>query len=209
MKIFQKLLFLSIILCTAITWAQQDRIIISEEKKGKRTVLKAENTTDETINIFILVHAEGYRRSADKPILIDIPAKRKIPLTTLIAIDTTTASYTYDMIINEDLIEDLSKNVSYKKGAIDISRVIKDKLVLFSMTNCDRCQLLDETLLDKGIEYRNFNIDEDPILYKQFMAFIESSFTEKTKIRFPVIWNKTKAIFGFDNLEEVMMKISN
>ncbi|MGJ8666642.1 MAG: glutaredoxin family protein [Patiriisocius sp.] len=207
MNALQKTLLFGVLLCTAFSWAQQDRIIISEEKKGKRIVLKAENTTDETLNIFVLINANGYRRSADKPILIDVPAKRKIPLATLIAIDEPNASYTYELIINDKL--DNTKDISYTKAASDISRVIEGKLVMFSKAGCDRCKRLEEELTYKRIDFRNFNLDEDPILYKQFMAFIESSFTEKTQIRFPVIWNKTEAIFGYDELEDVMTELSN
>lgn len=186
-------------------FAQQDRIIIKEEKKGKRIVLKAQNTTDRALNIFILVNANGYRRSADKPILMDVPAKSTRVVTTLIAIDQVNAFYTYELIINEKL--DNTKDIAFSKAASDIEKVIQDKLVIFSKLGCDRCKRLEEELTFRRIKHRSFNLDEDPILYKQFMAFIESSFTEKTQIRFPVIWNKTDAIFGYDVLEDVVETI--
>lgn len=185
--------------------AQEARIKITEVKKGKRIVLYAENTTDETLNIFVLVNANGYRRSADKPVLMDVPAKSTVPVTTLISLNDPNANYTYELIINEEL--DTTKSVSYQKAASDIERVIKDKLVIFSKVGCDRCERLDEELTYQRIPFRNFNIDEDPVLYKQFMAFIQNSFTDKTQIRFPVIWNKDEAIFGYDNLEIVMSKL--
>lgn len=205
MKLINYLFTAFILCCTMVAYSQTDRIIISEKEKGKRIVLYAENTTDETLNIFILVDANGYRRSADKPILMDIPAKRKVPVTTLIKLNQPNASYTYELIINDEL--DLTKNISYQKAAADIERVITDKLVIFSKVGCDRCKRLDDELKYRRIEYRNFNIDEDPVLYKQFMAFIQNTFTEKTQIRFPVIWNKDQAIFGYDELDDVMSKL--
>jgi glutaredoxin len=205
MKLLHSLFTTILLLFSVIGYSQQDRIIISEVKKGKRIVLFAENTTDKTLNIFILVNANGYRRSADKPILIDIPSRKRIPLTTLIELNEPNASYTYELIINDEL--DTTKEISYQKAASGIERVIKNKLVLFSKLDCDRCKQLDEKLNYRRISYRNFNIDEDPILYKQFMTFIQSSLTEKTQIRFPVIWNKDEAIFGYDNLDDVLSRL--
>lgn len=207
MKILQKLLLISILLTPILSWSQQDRIIISEEKKGKRSVLNAENTTDETLNIFVLIDANGYRRSADKPIRVDVPAKRKIPIASLITLDQAHSSYTYELIINDNL--DPTKKLAYPKAASDVSRVIKGKLVIFSKAGCDRCTRLEEELKYRRIDFKNFKLDEHPILYKQFMAFIAASFTEKTQIRFPVIWNKEDAIFGYDVLEDVINTISN
>ncbi len=205
MKLLNYLTTIFIFCLTLTAFSQEDRIVISEEKKGKRIVLFAENTTDETLNIFILINSNGYRRSADKPVLMDVPAGRRLPITTLISLDKPGASYTYDLIINDEL--DMTRNISYKKSASDIEKVIKNKLVMFSKLGCDRCVRLEEELKYQRITFRNFNLDEDPVLYKQFMAFIQSSFTEKKQIRFPVIWNKDEAIFGYDNLEDVISKL--
>ncbi|GER58943.1 hypothetical protein ULMA_10510 [Patiriisocius marinus] len=202
MKLMTFIFTAFIFCCTLTSYAQADRIIISEEKKGRRIVLFAENTTDEALNIFILIDAKGYRRSADKPILMDVPAKRKLPVTTLIELNLETASYTYELIINEEL--DNTKEISFKNSVSDIERVIKDKLVMFSKSDCDRCEQLNDELKNRRIMFRNFNIDEDPVLYKQFMAFIQNSYTEKTEIRFPVIWNKNEVIFGYDELETLI-----
>lgn len=194
------------ILCfTIATYAQTDRIIISEEKKGRRVVLFAENTTDEALNIFILVDAKGYRRSADKPILMDVPAKRKLPVTTLIELNPAEASYTYDLIINDQL--DNTKEISFKNSVKDIERVINNKLVFFSKNDCEKCVALDNALKDKRFVFRNFNIDEDPVLYKQFIAFIQNRYSEKSEIKLPVIWNKDAVIFGYDELENLIPKL--
>ncbi|MGK0377431.1 MAG: glutaredoxin [Patiriisocius sp.] len=187
-------------------YGQEKRILISEEKKGKRIILMAENTTDETINIFLLVNAKGYRRSADKPILINVPPKRKIYLTTLIEIKGENSSYNYELIVNDTLDNDAF--IRFEKAPVDIAIMIKNKLVLFTKLGCDRCNRLEEQLALKRIGYRSFNLDKDPILYKQFIGFIEKSFTEKTIIRFPVIWNKNEAIFGYDSLEEIMTTLA-
>ncbi len=202
-KIFTTLLLFGIL---SPIYSQENRILITEEKKGKKIILNAENITDKTLNIFVLINANGYRRSADKPILIDVPANSKIYLTTLIPLQQINSSYTYELIINNKL--DNTSTIGYKKATSDITRVIENRLVLFTKLGCDRCKRLEQELTFKRITHRSFNIDEDPILYKQFMAFIQENFTEKTQIRFPVIWNKTVAIFGYDTLEEIMTKLT-
>lgn len=74
----QVILFIAL-LSLCMTNAQQEQVLISEKKTGKRLVLMAENTTADTLNVFLMVFAEGYRRSADKPILKDIPLFQKCP----------------------------------------------------------------------------------------------------------------------------------
>jgi len=73
--------------------------------------------------------------------------------------------------------------------------------VLFTMDNCDTCELLSKTLESRGVSHRSFNIGKDPILYRQFMAFIEKELTQETRIKFPIIWNKDHTIFGYNDLE--------
>ncbi|NNM09630.1 MAG: hypothetical protein HKO61_10680, partial [Flavobacteriaceae bacterium] len=49
------------------------KVLIKEQKSGKRLVLVAENKTQDTLNVFLMVNAEGYRRSASKPVIKNIP----------------------------------------------------------------------------------------------------------------------------------------
>lgn len=71
------LITLLLLLLSQMGWSQQEKVIISENKKGKRIVLMAENKTTDALNVFLMVFAEGYRRSADKPILKDLPPLSK------------------------------------------------------------------------------------------------------------------------------------
>ncbi len=186
--------------------AQEEKVIISEKKSGKRIVLMAENKTADTLNVFLMVHAEGYRRSADKPVLKDLPPHSKTPMITLIELKDIPSSYTYDLIVNKELDNDI--RVVQKREVVDIENAVKGKLVIFRMTHCDKCDAIISKLKEERIQHLVFNIEEDGSIYGQFMAFIDKELTSETRIRFPVIWNRTYTIFGYDNLQNLMKGLS-
>lgn len=187
-------------------FAQEEAIVISEKKTGKRLVLMAENKTPDTLNVFLMVQSEGYRRSADKPVLKDIPPKTKLPMITLVELTNIPSSYTYELIVNE---KEKAIELDYGKEVVDIENVLKGKIVLFTLPNCGPCEILAKKLQDNRVSFRAFNIAEDPVLYKQFMKFIENELTESTRIKFPVVWNKTHTIFGFDDVDEIAEILNN
>jgi glutaredoxin-related protein len=182
------------------------QVLISEKKKGRRIVLMAENMTNDTLNVFFMVNADGYRRSASKPVIKDIPPKTKLPMITLIELQDVPSQYTYDLIINK---EKRNLNFTYEKQAKDIQKLIEGKLVIFTTSSCEKCELLAQDLQKKRISHRVLNITEDAILYNQFMRLIERDLTEETRIRFPVIWNKDRVIFGYDVLEIILTELDN
>ncbi|GHC63326.1 glutaredoxin [Ulvibacter litoralis] len=193
------LLFLTLLISGTLL-SQEKRILISEKKQGKRTILFAENTTKDTLNVFFMVLSEGYRRSANRPTIKDIPPHSKTPMITLIEISGTAASYEYTLVVNE---EENNLNFTPEKKEKDIEKVITNKLVVFTMNDCEKCTELSASLENKGISHRAFNIHEDDMLYNQFIAFIEKKSPDTLKIQFPVIWNKTHHIFGYDTLEDI------
>lgn len=182
------------------------QVLITEEKNGKRVELFAENKTSDTLNVFFLIKAEGYRRSAAKPILKDLPPNSKVPMTTLIELDGETSQYTYDLIINKER-KDIS--IKFTPEARDIRSIVQDRLVLFVAPGCDKCTALSEALTEKRITHKAFDIHQDPTMYRQFMSFIERMLTSETKIKFPVIWNNDYVIFGYDELETIVDELEN
>ncbi len=187
-------------------WSQESRVLITEKKRGKRIVLMAENTTTDTLNVFLMVLSEGYRRSASKPVLKNLPPKSKMPMATLIELTDVPSSYTYNLIVNE---KQFDIHHAFDKPTKDIEKVIKDKLVLFSKPGCDRCELLSETLTQNGIAHREFNVEDDLLLYQQFMVFIKKDAPDKKQIRFPVIWNKSYTIYGYDSVVVLLNELKD
>jgi len=200
----QKIILSIFILCSIQCFSQDLKVLITEEKKGKRVVLFAENKTTDTLNVFLLVNAEGYRKSASKPVIKDIPPLTKVPMITLIELRKEQLRYTFDLIVNEEKM-DLSFNS--EKQAKDINKIISGRLVIFSLPNCEKCDEISNRLTEERIQHKVFNIKEDAIIYRQFVAFIERDLTKEIHIRFPVIWNKDHVIFGYDRLEEIIMQL--
>ena len=83
--------------------AQQNGVFIIEEKKTKRHLIYAKNTTTENRSVFLKVNAIGYRRTADRPTIKIIPPNSKVLLTTLIPLKNTKNSYTYIFTANLEL----------------------------------------------------------------------------------------------------------
>ena len=199
------LFFTFFLVTTFSTYAQGLKVLISEKKSGKRIVLMAENKTADTLNVFLMVNATGYRKSASKPVIKNISPGKTIPMITLIELAGETSQYTYDLIVNE---EELDVNITHDNQVKDIEKNIQDRIVLFSTTDCEKCTALSKVLTEKRIEHRMFDIYENPVIYRQFMTFIANELTLETKIRFPVIWNKTYTIFGYKEMESVVTELS-
>lgn len=197
----RKIIIVLFILIGSKGFSQGLKILISEVKTGKRVELFAENKTQDTLNVFLMVNAEGYRRSASKPVIKNIAPGAKVYMITLIELAGEESRYTFEMIVND---KESDINFSYDEPERDIERVIKGQLVIFSSDGCRKCTLLSELLDAQRIQHRIFNINEDAVLYGQFMSFIERRLTVETKIRFPVIWNKDDVIFGYDNVEDIL-----
>ncbi|WP_432410244.1 glutaredoxin domain-containing protein [Rasiella sp. SM2506] len=198
------LFFTFFLVTTFSTYAQGLKVLISEKKSGKRIVLMAENKTADTLHVFLIVNATGYRKSASKPVIKTIAPGKKTPMITLIELDEEKSHYTYDLIIDA---EELDANISHDNQVKDIEKNIQDRLVIFSTEGCEKCRTLSNALIEKRVAHRIFDIQENPVMYRQFMAFMASELTLETKIRFPVIWNKTYTIFGFEALESVVTEL--
>jgi len=176
-------------------------IEIIEQKRGKLTDLYAQNKTEDTLNIFFLVHAKGYRKSASKPIITNIPPFSSIRLTTLIELTSEPSSYTYDLVINGNATD---TSFDYEDLPKDIEKIINRKIVLFTGINCEKCTELITALDENKVRYEVIDINEKPVYYRQFIAHIQSELTVNTRIRLPLIWNKDHVIFGYDDLNDIL-----
>jgi glutaredoxin len=199
-----KLLFLLLFFICNLTYSQGLKVLIKEQKKGKRLQLIAENKTKDTLNVFLMVNAQGYRRSASKPVIKNIPPLSDTPMITLIEIDGVESFYTFDLVVNE---KESKLSFSYDEPERDIERVMMGKLIIFTADGCSKCELLSQKLDENRLQHRVFDIQKDPVLYGQFMSFIERKLTTETKIRFPVIWNRDDVIFGYDDLEKMVERL--
>jgi glutaredoxin len=202
----KKILLILLIVFSSKGISQGLKVLISEDKKGKRVILMAENKTQDTLNVFLMVNAEGYRRSASKPVIKNIAPHSKVPMITLIELEGVESRYTYDLVVND---KDYSVDVNYKKEQKDIERILKGQVVIFTADGCEKCHILIDSLKTGRIQHRSFNISEDATLYGQFIAFIERKLTADTRIRFPVVWNKDEVIFGYEDLKDLLILLAD
>ncbi|MDT0555109.1 glutaredoxin domain-containing protein [Patiriisocius hiemis] len=201
-----KFIVLLLIIIPFKGFAQEEEVFIVEKKQGKRIVLSAKNTTNDSINIFLLVHAEGFRRSSSAPIIKNTPPNSTTYMTTLIEIEDTPSSYRYDLYLNaekEPLVIDSEKKIN------DISSIIKDRIVLFVTKDCDKCIVLENLLKNNRVTFKAFDIYQDEALYKQFKKFVQKDPTQTITFKLPLIWNKSYAVYGYDNLESILEELTN
>lgn len=84
---------LSLVLLTSMNLTQE-AVTIVKEVQGKRLKFYAQNNTDETYELFFMIKSKGFRRSADRPMIKQIPAGRKVYLMNIIPLKGQDTSYT-------------------------------------------------------------------------------------------------------------------
>lgn len=196
-----KVIITFLLLFLTLSYGQNTAVLISEVKKGKRTQLFAENTSADTLNVFLMVDPTGYRRRAVEPVVKNIPPGRKLPMITLIELADEPSSYTYEMVVNRKAkaIDAVSQ-----VEAPDIEKLLRNKLVVFTKQNCEACDRLMGSLKDQRIGHTAFGIEENSVIYRQFMQHISGQLTVETKIRFPIVWNRDQVLFGYENIAELL-----
>jgi len=93
--------------------SQEKGIRIVEKVEKKRTLIYAENTTEVPKVMFFKVNPTGYRRRSHRPLIKTIPPKTKKFLITLIPLTDVESSYTYEMVVNNE-IENINATVNKK-----------------------------------------------------------------------------------------------
>jgi len=103
------------------------KVKIIEEKTKKRIKLSAENVTDTSQDVFFMVNATGFRRSASRPLIKTIPAKTKIHLITLIPLANIESVYDYRLIVQDE-----TTNIGIRKDHEPIKLKLPEELLIFT-----------------------------------------------------------------------------
>ena len=185
--------------------SQIDGIEIIEKKQGKRIVLSAKNTTNDTINAFLLIQASGFRKSATIPIVKNVPPMGTEYMTTLIELAGVESTYSYELFLNP---RETPLTIKREKKITDISAALDNKLVLFITEECEKCTALVNALKESRITFQKFDVKKDKNALKQFEAFLKKDLTQTTLVRYPVIWNKDHILYGFNDLATIVQKLS-
>ncbi|WP_299898902.1 hypothetical protein [uncultured Aquimarina sp.] len=102
-------IFLNTLFFTTIL-EQEKPVYLVEDVQKKRTIIYVQNNTDSDKSVFLKIDPIGYRRSAQRPIIKNVPANSKVQMLILIPFTDQESSYTYDLIVNEEL-----ENISAKR----------------------------------------------------------------------------------------------
>ncbi|AZQ44913.1 hypothetical protein [Nonlabens ponticola] len=96
-----KYLTILFLLVSTTCLAQHDGIEIDVVKGHKKITYTAQNTTSDTLDLFFKVISDGFRRSADRPIITTVPAKSTINLLTLIPKKNADTTHTYIAVVTK------------------------------------------------------------------------------------------------------------
>ncbi|WP_103864989.1 hypothetical protein [Aquimarina sp. I32.4] len=96
------LLFVTLFFTIISGYSQIGTVHLIEKKLKKRTIIYIQNDTDKEKNVFLKINPVGYRKSAQRPIIKNIPAKSKMQMRILIPLLNVKSHYTYDLIVNKE-----------------------------------------------------------------------------------------------------------
>lgn len=129
-----------------------------EDKQPKRWLLYAQNNTDEEQEAFLIVQGEGFRRSADRPVIKKLPPNSKVLMITLIPLKGVEPTYTKIFTYENEL-----QDISTRKGAdreefVNIRPLKDDELTVFTEPDCEKCKLLTDFLNKNHYKYRVLDV---------------------------------------------------
>lgn len=189
-------------------FSQQNGVKIIEKKTEKRHFIYAENTTSEKRNVFLKVNATGYRRTADRPLIKNVPPKSKVLLTTLIPLKDVESSYTYIFTANKE-VNDLDLNRKKIDKPLSLTEIMKSEVVIFTTNNCDKCRLLIEKLRAKRIKHREVNIDKRDRFYLYTWQLLKEKGYKTNSILLPIASVKGKLITPIGRINDFVNQLLN
>ncbi|ANH61618.1 hypothetical protein [Dokdonia donghaensis] len=172
-----------------------------EEKQPKRWLLYAQNNTDQEQEAFLIVQGEGFRRSADRPVIKKIPPNEKVLMITLIPLRGATPTYTKIFNYNNKL-----QSISKRKGEddeayVNIRPIIASEFTVFTEDNCDKCEVLINYLNDNHLKYRTLVVSKHKKVADFMFKHLKSDGHNGGKVGLPVIMHKGKKSYDIEDID--------
>jgi len=161
------LTLIAFLLITLTGFAQKDHkfVKLSEEKKGKRLSLYATNTDSISYDVFLRVVTQDFRRSSNRPTIMNVPPNGKVKLITLIQLAGSEGKYDSTFIVNE-VAHSLEIDKNHSNIDLRLDKAIKDaKVTLFTSNDCTICADVKSILGKNNIAFNEFNLEEDASKY--------------------------------------------
>lgn len=173
-----------------------------EVKQPKRWMLYAQNNTDIEHEAFLIVQGEGFRRSADRPVIKKIPPNSKVLMITLIPIKGATPTYTKIFTFEEQL-----QTITKRKGAnrpeyVNIRPLRPDELTVFVAADCPKCDILMDHLSSNHIKHRVLTLETHNKVQQFMFDKIHDLTPESTMLALPAILYKGKQYHTIYNIHQ-------
>lgn len=188
--------------------AQEKSVRLVEEVQKKRTILYVQNNTETEKSVFLKVNPKGYRKSAQRPIIKKIPPKTKSQMMILIPLTDTISSYTYNLIVNDDLQTiELDANKNAKKEA-SAQAILQSENIIFTRKKCDECHALLTKLNSLSIDFKAVDLDTQS-QYKTYLLKLLHTINEnENTIHTPVAILKGKLIYPIEDIDKFILMLN-
>ncbi|MBX2828625.1 MAG: hypothetical protein KTR22_10700 [Flavobacteriaceae bacterium] len=189
-------------LFSSISWAQEYKVDIEEERKANRLFLYAVNKNLVDLDVAITVTGTGFRQRKGVPRKTRVPATSRVNLLSLIIERGKQPVYEYEL----DVTDSLSRRVIRKEFKL-IKIDPKKSITLYLTEKCQTCDTIVSGLKDSPYNYRSYNIAENEKVKNQLeKAFIGAS-VPLAEMQNPVVMLDGKMYIHIDSYEALMMRV--
>ncbi|AXT53317.1 hypothetical protein D1818_21730 [Aquimarina sp. BL5] len=192
----------------SLVWGQEKQVRLIEDVQKKRTTIYVQNDTDIDKSVFLKINPIGYRRSAQRPVIKNIPAKSKVQMIILIPLTDVASSYTYNLIVNEELQNmEVDRTKGPKKEA-PLSSILKSEIIIFTKEGCEKCQLLITKLQLDHVKFREININSKNRYINYLWKLLNDKGYNKTTAQLPLSLKQGELIHPIGNIDDFVSSVS-
>lgn len=202
------LIYLNTLLFTAVL-AQEKPIFLVEDVQKKRTIIYVQNDTDSDKSVFLKINPIGYRRSAQRPIIKNIPANSKVQMLILIPFTDQESSYTYDLVVNNELENITANRKKRTLKEVPPQTVSKFKLFVYTSQDCKRCDTLRQKLKEKEVKFLEVDIDgKNNLLSPVFWRKMKDQGYTRENIKLPFAKTNKRLFYPIDDFDEFVENLT-
>ena len=179
----------------------QEAVILVEDKKSKRWDLYAQNNTAIEQQAFLLIQGEGFRRSADRPVIKKIPPHSKVLMITLIPLKGVTPTYTKIFTFEEQLQTISKRKGEDQKEHVNLLPVQPEELTIFIEKDCKKCDYLIKYLNKNRIKHRKLDVKKNDAVFDMMWSHLRDSISGGVVVKLPILMKRKKMYFDIFNME--------
>lgn len=172
-----------------------------EDKQEKRWNLYAQNNTDEEQEAFLVVQGEGFRRSADRPVIKKIPPNSKVLMITLIPLKGATPSYETIFTYENRLQNIHTRKGKHREEKTHIRPLNPDELTIFIDENCDKCAALKAYLIKNRIKHRTLELNKNSKVRDFMWDHLKDTVADAALVKLPVLLKGGQKYFDIRNMD--------